>query len=161
MKTMMKKVMEIVKKHGNTIDAGSTSNCREKYNIIGFGIAADMQLVAIIDGARPCSSDIDIYLSEERIVAMGNYDYVFRPAKETTPYNKCIEWANNVNKYTEFDPLVRCKPIIAIVSVEDNTDMHLMMDGIKKAAELQEERDERKNAFKEVKEIVEKFGTKA
>ena len=138
---------------------GSTSNCRTRYSVIGLAITADMNLVAIIDGSRPCSSDIDIYLSEERIVATGNYDYVFAVAKETDPHNKCVEWAHNVNKYTEFGPLVRCQPIIAVISIDD-TELHLMMDGIEKAAKLQEEREERKKAIKEVREFAERLGAK-
>ena len=139
---MLSKVMSIIKKEGNTIEAGSTSNCQERYNVIGLGITADMDIVAIIDDARPCSTEINIYFSEERIVATGNYDYVFAVAKETDPNKKCIEWAHNVNDKTEFGPFVHCQPIVAVISVND-TELHYMMDGIKKAAQLQEERKDR------------------
>lgn len=136
--TMLSKVMNIIKKEGNTIEAGSTSNCQERYNVIGLGVTADMDLVAIIDDTRPCSAEINIHFSEERIIATGNYDYVFAVATESDPHNKCIEWAHNVNQKTKFGPYVHCQPIIAVISVND-TELHIMMDGIEKAAQLQEE----------------------
>ena len=139
--TMLNKIMNIIRKEGNTIEAGSTSNCQKRYSVIGLGIASDMNIVAIIDDARPCSAEIDIHFSEERIVATGNYDYVFAIATETDPSKKCIEWAHNVNSKTEFGPFVHCQPIIAVISVND-TELHIMMDGIEKAAKLQEEANE-------------------
>ena len=138
MKKMLEKVMHIIKKGGNSIEAGSTSNCQERYSVIGLGIAADMNIVAILDDTRPCSAEIDIHFSEERIVATGNYDYVFAIATESDPHNKCIEWAHNVNQKTKFGPYVHCQPIVAVISTDDD-ELHYMMDGIEKAAQLQEE----------------------